>query len=577
MIENKQAEIIYIRKAIERAHQLHQQKQFSESGKLCNDVLARVPGHVTALHIHVMNLRAMGEYSLAEAALKRLTKHSADNNDDVLYEWGVLHAQQGHYSQAITYLNKVIALNPKHANACMVLGRVFDRQGFLGKAESLLRRAHDLRPGDETICKDLAALYARTGRREMAKEYIKRAYNLNPLYVDGIIYWASLLEHDGEFDQAFKMLNTAREIEPDNPSIACQEGNLFRRKKEFTAAMERFESIDPKQLNPFARATYYRQRGLTLERLEKFDEAFDSFTLMAETNTAPPLSHHYPNEAYGKLFNEVKAFWSQEEAQSLPRIALPDKPSQPLFIVGFPRSGTTLLEQILSNHSEVISGSETHAIESAMDMFSNLDNFANIHRALSKKPKETLQEFQNNFYTEISKQSVLEPGYRFFTEKTPLNETYLGLIHHALEEAPIIHMIRHPLNVVMSAFFNEVRHGRHCAATLESTATHYSRVMDLVFLYREKLEMNYLPVRYEDIVADHEGKAREIIDFIGLEWEDACAQFEQNKRVVRTPSYEQVSEKIYTRSVERYKPFLKHLEPVIPILEPYIERLGYSI
>jgi hypothetical protein len=101
--------------------------------------------------------------------------------------------------------------------------------------------------------------------------------------------------------------------------------------------------------------------------------------------------------------------------------------------------------------------------------------------------------------------------------------------------------------------------------------------MDLIEVYTERLDMRYLSVRYEDIVADLEGNARKIIDFIGLPWEERCLSFHESDRHVRTASALQVKEKLYTRSLERYKPFLKHLEPVIPILEPYIEKFGYSI
>jgi tetratricopeptide (TPR) repeat protein len=571
------AEIAFIKNAIGQAQRLHYQNRFDESALLCKEVLTRVPEHVTALHIQVMNLRARGEYRLAEEVLVRLSRVTDKNNDDVLYEWGALHAQKGNFATAIDYLDRVIALNHRHANAHMVLGRMYDRVGQLGKAETLLRRAHDLRPADETICKDLAGVYARQGLRQMAMHYAKMAYNLNPRYIDGLIYWASLCEHEGQFDKGFSLLAAAREIAPENPLITCQEGILHRRRKAFDKALACFDAIDPAQFNSFAKSSYYKQKGLTLERLERYDEAFDCFTAMAQTNNAPPLNFSYPAEEYGRQFDEVQAFWDKQNAGSLPHLSIAEPLARPIFIAGFPRSGTTLLEQILGSHSAVLPGGETHAVEGAIGLLGKLDNFSAIHRAIESKPAEALQQFQKSFYAALSKGAVLEPGYRFFTEKTPLNETYLGLIHHALGAASVIHMIRHPLNVVMSAFFNEVRHARNCAATLQSAALHYSRVMDLVALYQERFEMNYLPVRYEDLVADHEGKTKEILDFLGLEWEDACAQFDKNKRTVRTPSYEQVSEKIYTRSLERYKPFLKHLEPIIPILEPYIEKYGYSI
>jgi hypothetical protein len=175
-------------------------------------------------------------------------------------------------------------------------------------------------------------------------------------------------------------------------------------------------------------------------------------------------------------------------------------------------------------------------------------------------------------------QGAMEPGKGRFTDKTPLNETHLGLIHLMFPEVPMVHLIRHPLDVVLSSFFNDVRHGGNFASSLVDTARHYALTQDMVQQYREELDgLRYLPLRYEDLVEDLEGNSRTLLEFVGEPWHEGCLEFHRNKRHARTASSAQVKEKLYTSSRFRYKGYLPHLDEIIPILQPYIERLGYTV
>ncbi|MDE2390263.1 MAG: sulfotransferase, partial [Rhodospirillales bacterium] len=175
------------------------------------------------------------------------------------------------------------------------------------------------------------------------------------------------------------------------------------------------------------------------------------------------------------------------------------------------------------------------------------------------------------------KAGFLKEGAGFFTDKMPLNEMYLGLISLLFPQSPIIHVLRHPLDVVLSVYSNHLMHGYFCAAQLESIAAHYNLVADLMQHYRQNLAMRYLPVRYEEMVTDQEAQVRKLLEFIGVEFDPRCLSFEKNTRYARTASYAQVAEKLYDRSRYRYRPYLKHLAPVVEVLRPVIERLGYSV
>jgi len=183
-----------------------------------------------------------------------------------------------------------------------------------------------------------------------------------------------------------------------------------------------------------------------------------------------------------------------------------------------------------------------------------------------------------DFYLQRVQQSgILEPGRTFFTDKMPLNETHLGFIAMMFPDAPLIHMIRHPLDIMVSAMSNHFTHGFFCGSALETAATHYMRIFDLVKSYRNQMSLRYLPVRYEDVVDDQERTVRSILDFVGVEFDERCLAFHENRRYARTASYAQVTEKLYDRSRFRYRHYRKHLEPAVEILRPAIEALGYSV
>jgi hypothetical protein len=172
---------------------------------------------------------------------------------------------------------------------------------------------------------------------------------------------------------------------------------------------------------------------------------------------------------------------------------------------------------------------------------------------------------------------IVEPGAAWFTDKMPLNETHLGLIALLFPQAPLIHVIRHPLDIMVSAMSNMFTHGFFCSSALETAARHYVRVMGLVQHYRAEMTLRYLAIRYEDMVEDQAATVGAMLDFIGEPFDPGCLRFEENRRYARTASYAQVTEKLYSSSRFRYRHYRKHLEPAIPILKPVIERLGYTI
>jgi hypothetical protein len=240
------------------------------------------------------------------------------------------------------------------------------------------------------------------------------------------------------------------------------------------------------------------------------------------------------------------------------------------------------MEQTLSAHPKIVAGDELPLINDLTGLMPRMLNSPlGYPEALAElwmgDQREGLDNLRDYYLQKVAQMHILTPQAAWFTDKMPLNETHLGLIALLFPEAPLIHVIRHPLDIMVSAMSNHFTHGFFCASALETAALHYVRVMDLVQKYRSEMALRYLPVRYEDMVTDQEATVRAVLDFIGESFDPRCLQFHENQRYARTASYAQVTERLYDRSRFRYRRYRSHLEPVIPILQPHIERLGYTI
>jgi hypothetical protein len=323
------------------------------------------------------------------------------------------------------------------------------------------------------------------------------------------------------------------------------------------------------------------ERGRILDRLERYDEAFASFDA-AKTIARDKIGRHYLDAQAREMAERLRRFFVADRLQLMPRPPRPEAAAQPIFILGFPRSGTTLAEQVLSAHPSISAADELPFVNELTDAIPRLfGSPLSYPEALSElwmgDNRRGLETLGRRYLQQVESRGAVKAGTRWFTDKMPLNETHLGLIALIFPASPLLHILRHPLDVVLSVYSHHLTHGYFCAYQLESIARHYVLVMELVQHYRCEMALRYLPLRYEDMVDDMTGSVRRILDFIGEPFEERCVRFQDNRRLPNTPSYSQVSEKLYHRSRHRYRHYLPHLQAVIPILEPVMERLGYHV
>jgi hypothetical protein len=297
----------------------------------------------------------------------------------------------------------------------------------------------------------------------------------------------------------------------------------------------------------------WTEKGRLLDKMGRYGEAFAAYDAGKRTLREVTGQGYLADEAQN-LVERLRNFFTASRLKILPRAGVRSDVAQPIFIVGFPRSGTTMVEQTLTALPRISAGDELPAINELTAIIPRMLNsplaypeaFADLWLGDQIEGLDNLRDY----YLQRARQlGAVKKGASWFTDKMPLNETHLGLIGLIFPQAPIIHLLRHPLDVVLSVFSNHLTHGFYCAYDLESIARHYVLVMGLVEHYRREMtSLRYLPVRYEDIVADQEAQVRKIMSFVGVPFDKRCLNFHENRRYARTASYAQVTEKLYDRS-----------------------------
>ncbi|MCY1170808.1 putative PEP-CTERM system TPR-repeat lipoprotein [compost metagenome] len=549
--------------------------------RLAIAVLEESPGQRDALGALFNILRDAEKWQAAASVVHRMA-HIHQNDAVVRSVATTYFLQHGDLAHAQLHGRMLVRLAPEEPVAHALMGRIFLAIDNASAAEYHLRLAVQLSAPEKANAPDLQVAMAQAlrdqGKFDEARAIFESLRSRKALTCAMLLEWAGLEERVRDFSTAFALVDEASALEPRNPAVAATRAGLYRRVDQPERALEALAS--PARTSADESGALLR-KGQILDSLGRFDEAFECFSMykawLRETS-----GQSYQRDEASTLVASLRDFFTEGRTRLLPRAAVREDSPQPIFIIGFPRSGTTLVEQTLSSHPNIAAGDELpiiNAITARAQML--LGSPAAYPTALSelwlgdrRRHVDTLRDLYLN---EAMQFGAIDPKRRWFTDKMPLNETHLGLIHLLFPQSPIIHLVRHPLVVVLSVFSNGLTHGFFCAYALETAAQHYALIADLVAQYRAVMPLRYHAVRYEDLVTGQVQEVRSMLDFIGEPFDAQTLAFHENARHARTASYAQVTEKLYTRSRYRYRNYRKQLEPVVPLLESAIKRLGYLV
>jgi tetratricopeptide (TPR) repeat protein len=571
----------YLTPLIEQAIAAHRQGEADIAEGLCLEVLEIAPDRSELLTIMYTIRKDQGNHVAAEALLRRVVAVDP-NNFAAVTEMALMLLTKGAVQDAEVHARNAVRIAPQHVQAHNLMGMIMTEAQRPEVGEYHYRKVLELSGArDPIVLANLAWNLKNQGRMEEGRQLYKESAAAAPDIRQTLLGWTRLEEADRKFDAAAELLVQMELRWPNDPGLLLSRAVLLGRIKRYDEALavlnELAKQTDDGRLGPNELA----EKGRLLDQMGRYDDAFAAFA--EGKRLARDLSgNQYLDQAADNLIQRLGNFFVAGRLQTLPRVTLRTDVAQPIFILGFPRSGTTLMEQTLSAHPRIAAGDELRLINDLTGLMPRmLDSPLSYPEALAElwmgDHRDGLDSLRDYYLQKAAQMGIATRATGWFTDKMPLNETHLGLIALLFPQAPLIHVIRHPLDVMVSAIANHFTHGFHCASALETAARHYVRIMGLVHKYRSEMTLRYLPVRYEDMISDQEATVRSVLAFIGEPFDAKCLRFHENQRHARTASYAQVTERLYDRSRFRYRHYRKHLEPVIPILQPLIERLGYSL
>lgn len=542
------------------------------------ELLGKAPGHPDALMLQYRIKRKQNRANEAIEALRKLVK-AHPNNIVALGEIAMQLFLKGDRAECEVHARNAIRAAPRNPQAHNMMGLIMTETNRAIAGEYHYRRALELGGPNARLCANLAINLKNQSKMDESEKFFEESLRLDPKAVNTYLNYARMEEARRNFKKAWELLKKAEELAPEGFDLTLTRAVLHGREKHYEQAIAELNAAKEAGKKSALSSVHHLERGRLLDKLERFDEAWADFT-EGKRIVREVQGRAYHEKAAAALVARLKNFFTRQRLQLLPRAGLAEDTLQPIFIVGFPRSGTTMLEQTIGAHPAICASDELPFINDLTRIMPRMLNsplsYPDALADLWMGDNQLALDNMRDFYLKRTEQlGVLREGARWFTDKMPLNETHLGFISLLFPKSPVIHLRRHPLDVVTSVYSNYLTHGFNCAFDLKTIAQHYALIYNLVEHYRQNVDMRYLSIKYEDLVADQEPNVRKILEFIDEPFDPRCLSFHENTRYARTASYAQVTEKLYDSSVYRFRHYRKHMEPIMPLLEPIIRELGY--
>ncbi|MBS0421407.1 MAG: sulfotransferase [Proteobacteria bacterium] len=517
-------------------------------------VLKQHPDHPTALHY--LGLVAQQTGHVLEAA--RLLRRSIQLNpgDPRTYNHlGQVLFQQDDLDEAIQLLRRGLEVDPRHVDTLNSLANVLKKQGELQQAMDVYRQVLDIDPDSVPALYNLANALKQAGDPKQAVGLFRRALQSDPTHAPSRLNLAVLLEQQGEFAPAIEQYRALLERNPDHGRALS--GLLAIRSLEpdpqWLEAAERL--LAGRTLESEEQVKLHTGLGKQYDRMRNYERAFHHFA--AANTVLRRRGAPFDVEQVRDLFERLIRVFSVEYFANLTAGGSPSR--RPIFIVGMPRSGTTLTEQILASHPQIGGAGELRSISDMSNSMSRA--YPECVTGLSPAERLTLGERHLASLTQHAGAQALH-----VTDKLPVNFIHLGLIATVLPGARVIHCRRNPLDVGLSCFIEHFDMKNDFTHDLHNFGEYFIQYHCLMQHWRRVLPIPMYELHYEQLVADQEGETRRLLEFVGVPWYEGCLEFQATERTVMTPSRWQVRQKIYSQSVGRWRNYESHLQSLQRLL-----------
>jgi tetratricopeptide (TPR) repeat protein len=576
----------------------HKAGRLQKAQRLYRRFLSAYPEHPEALHLLGLALRQSGDNDGAEPLFKRAI---ARNPNNALYHnnLGNTLRDKGRPEEAAHCYRRALALDPRLAAAHSNLGRVLREQGELAEAVAACRRAVELEPNLVEGWHNLGLALDEAGQARDAVTAYRRALALSPEMVAARCGLGRVLQRMGEYQEAMACYQEVLHSRPggsrdERRDALCGMGLVRYTQGDASGALECYDRalrLDPHHANTYLNralakkhrlgegdaeaieallrresvsdedaAKQYFALGKIYDDCGRYDEAFANFK---KAHKLKPKKTEYSADNLSAFVDRVIEVFSPDLLAE--KAALGCRSDLPVFIVGMPRSGTTLVEQILCSHPDVFGAGELLSFAEVRNTLSQrLGGSSPYPECVRRLDAETTRALAQEYLGTLRGYS---DAARRITDKMPYNFWHLGLVRILFPNARVVHCRRDPVDTCVSIYTTHFSQDMPYTHELRDLGRHYRDYRRLMAHWRGILGGQMLELGYEDLVADQEGQSQRLIEFLGLQWDARCLEFHRNPRPVLTASNLQVRQPMYGGSVGRWRRYERHLAPLLEALD----------
>lgn len=567
----------------------------TERGQKPSGAISRDPNlsDANALWARASELARTGQIRQAEKILTKLAKIAPDNADIYGFH-GTLKVQTGKHVQAVPLLKRALRLDDGNPTTHGSLAVAYEGLSKPDKAKAHYLRSLELDPHQARTHVNLGSLLWQEGNRDAAIAHYEQAIDLDAEFADAHVYLAQAMHFLGRVDEALQCGETAVRLDPSSATGHMNLGRTLQALGRIEEAVSHFRQAIT--LNGHLAEAYenYAYAGRVAEQ-DEFSDDLNAALAKRDWNGSERARLHY---AAGKVESDRgdhKAAFSHwvegarlrrksakyatansrkqfagyktvfDSALLERRLRQPVEGPAPIFIVGMPRSGTTLAEQILASHPQVEGlGELPHIMDIALGVSEWSEASGKFPSALADLDESHWARAAKLYMARLDRTGD-EP---YISDKMPGNFHYLGFVSLLFPNARIIHCRRDALDTCVSCFTTDFTVGQEWSYELGELGAYYGLYVDLMAHWKRVLPLPIYDIQYESVVADLAGEARRLLEFCGLDWHPGCLEFHRSKRPVFTASSAQVRQPLYASSVGRWRRYEDQLRPLIDNLPP---------
>tara|TARA_B100002019_G_scaffold290849_1_gene309487 strand:+ start:1328 stop:3043 length:1716 start_codon:yes stop_codon:yes gene_type:complete len=557
------------------ANKLLRNKNFDKAEKLYKKILKKFPDNYDANYFMASIKVQKNIYNEAKNYMEK-TLFIKPNLPELNNNLGLIYLNLNEIEKSINYFQKAIDLNKNYSLAYANLGMAFVRLKKVPEAKENYLKALKIEPKNILANYNFANLLKRLGEIDNAEYYYKKTIELNPNYLPPYNNVMDLYDKSNQNEKLNDLINSAEKVFKNDQVIKSFKAKLFYKNRKYNEVINLLEKMEflPEQV--IQKQASYEVLAKSCDKVGDYGKAFKLFQMLNEIMDKSK-DENVDKKIFLKITKDRLDFFDNIKIADWAPPKIPDDKKDPYFLVGFPRSGTTLLDTILRSHPSIEVLEEIPIINRFIDELYINKNFK--LEKLENVDSDLIKEMRNYYFNQIEIYKK-EKKKKIIIDKMPLNIVHVGEIFRFFPKAKFILALRHPYDCVLSCFMQNfmLNHAMANFLNLDDASKLYDITMSLWKKYNKVFKIDHHIIRYEDVISNFETTIRNLLGFLNLPWSKNVTEFyktAEKRGIINTPSYNQVSQPIYSNSMYRWKNYEKEFINSKEYLDNWVKEFKY--